>query len=191
LHVIVISDDQALAQHVRLRFDGAARLTILPAGRRRLPKVHVHEGGLLILVDTLHASATSIAKFIRLAQNGTAPCLVIGTTPQLMRSCDRLRTVLLDGKPAAGAPDAASHQAPLELSLSDFMERKFHDFVRKIRHSGGRQLMKLLRNEFEKPLIALTLKETKGNQVQAAELLGMNRNTLRKKITELKIAVKR
>jgi two-component system nitrogen regulation response regulator GlnG len=43
----------------------------------------------------------------------------------------------------------------------------------------------------ERPLIALALKETNGNQIQAAQLLGMNRNTLRKKIVEHRIPVKR
>jgi len=45
--------------------------------------------------------------------------------------------------------------------------------------------------EVEKPLIILSLSETKGNQVRAAEMLGINRNTLRKKIRELDIEVVR
>ena len=41
--------------------------------------------------------------------------------------------------------------------------------------------------EVEAPLIRLTLNATRGNQVRAAEILGLNRNTLRKKITDLGI----
>ena len=39
----------------------------------------------------------------------------------------------------------------------------------------------------ERPLLRLVLEKTKGNQVQASEMLGINRNTLRKKIKELDI----
>lgn len=43
--------------------------------------------------------------------------------------------------------------------------------------------------QLEQPLIAATLAATRGNQIKAAELLGLNRNTLRKKIRELDIQV--
>ena len=45
--------------------------------------------------------------------------------------------------------------------------------------------------EVELPLIALTLSATRGNQLKAADLLGLNRNTLRKRIRDLDIAVTR
>jgi two-component system nitrogen regulation response regulator GlnG len=45
--------------------------------------------------------------------------------------------------------------------------------------------------EIERPLILRTLAATRGNQVRAAEVLGLNRNTLRKKIRELGIQVSR
>lgn len=41
--------------------------------------------------------------------------------------------------------------------------------------------------EVEKPMIRLALDATGGNQAQAARVLGLNRNTLRKKITELNL----
>ena len=43
--------------------------------------------------------------------------------------------------------------------------------------------------EIERPLINLTLAATRGNQIRAAALLGLNRNTLRKKIRDLEIQV--
>src|SRR5579872_4346646 len=45
--------------------------------------------------------------------------------------------------------------------------------------------------EIERPLIVATLGATRGNQIKAAHLLGLNRNTLRKKIRELDISVVR
>ena len=45
--------------------------------------------------------------------------------------------------------------------------------------------------EVETPLIELCLEATRGNQIKAAELLGVNRNTLRKKIRDLNIEVVR
>ena len=46
-------------------------------------------------------------------------------------------------------------------------------------------------NEIEVPLIELALDATAGNQAKCAELLGINRNTLRKKINSLDIKVTR
>lgn len=45
--------------------------------------------------------------------------------------------------------------------------------------------------EVEKPLIEIVLEVTGGNQAKCAEVLGINRNTLRKKIVELDICVAR
>ena len=43
--------------------------------------------------------------------------------------------------------------------------------------------------ELERPLLTLTLAATRGNQIRAAQVLGLNRNTLRKKVRELDIQV--
>ncbi|HJN22783.1 MAG TPA: nitrogen regulation protein NR(I) [Rhodospirillales bacterium] len=45
--------------------------------------------------------------------------------------------------------------------------------------------------EVERPLLTLTLRATRGNQIKAANLLGLNRNTLRKKLREHDIPVVR
>ena len=43
--------------------------------------------------------------------------------------------------------------------------------------------------EIERPLISICLAATRGNQIRAAQLLGLNRNTLRKKIRDLGLEV--
>ena len=77
------------------------------------------------------------------------------------------------------------------LSLEDYVEWKMGDFVKGMRNGSGRNLHPMLISAIERPLITKALQETKGNQIQAAELLGLNRNTLRKKINDLHIPVKR
>ena len=52
-----------------------------------------------------------------------------------------------------------------------------------------RDLYQRMVSELERPLIELALKRAGGNQVKAARMLGLNRNTLRKKITDHKIAL--
>jgi two-component system nitrogen regulation response regulator GlnG len=43
--------------------------------------------------------------------------------------------------------------------------------------------------EVERPLLSICLAATRGNQIRAAQLLGLNRNTLRKKIRDLGLEV--
>ncbi|MBI3595334.1 MAG: hypothetical protein HY200_10300 [Nitrospirae bacterium] len=74
--------------------------------------------------------------------------------------------------------------------VEDFLESKLKAFIKKNYSAKKSNLYNTLLQEFERPLITLTLKETNGNQIQAAEILGLNRNTLRKKIQELNIPVK-
>ncbi len=45
--------------------------------------------------------------------------------------------------------------------------------------------------EVERPLLQLTLQQCGGNQIKAAALLGINRNTLRKKLRDYGIAARR
>ena len=54
-----------------------------------------------------------------------------------------------------------------------------------------RDLYHRLLREFETPLLRETLRATRGNQLRAAAVLGLNRNTLRKKIRELGLEVTR
>ena len=75
--------------------------------------------------------------------------------------------------------------------LEDYIEFKLGDFVKGMKSGSARNLHPMLIRAVERPLICHALRETNGNQIQAADLLGMNRNTPRRKIAELHIPVKR
>ncbi|MEM8698867.1 MAG: nitrogen regulation protein NR(I) [Pseudomonadota bacterium] len=76
----------------------------------------------------------------------------------------------------------------LSRSVETHIQRMFDMHGDQLPPNG---LYERILRDVELPLIALTLAATRGNQVRAAELLGINRNTLRKKIRELDIPVTR
>jgi two-component system nitrogen regulation response regulator GlnG len=78
-----------------------------------------------------------------------------------------------------------------DLSLEEVVRLKLSEYFRKAGDVDPTDLYNLITERVERPLIELTLERTKGNQLHAAAILGINRNTLRKKITTLKIPVRR
>ncbi len=76
------------------------------------------------------------------------------------------------------------------LSLEEIIQSKLEDYFQRTRGVHLENLYSLIIERVERPLIELTLKATRGNQIRAAQILGINRNTLRKKITHLRIKVK-
>jgi two-component system nitrogen regulation response regulator GlnG len=81
-------------------------------------------------------------------------------------------------------PVSAAASVAMDASLEDIIERKLMECVRGLRHQGSAHLYGLILGLVEKPLLRAVLRETGGNQVRAAQILGINRNTLRKKLTE-------
>lgn len=77
-----------------------------------------------------------------------------------------------------------------DASLESYLEVKMGEFVKGMRNGSAKNLHPILISAVERPLITSALRETRGNQIQAAELLGLNRNTLRKKIVNLHIPLK-
>jgi two-component system, NtrC family, nitrogen regulation response regulator GlnG len=79
-----------------------------------------------------------------------------------------------------------------ENSLNDMVERYL---AAHFASYGGNlpppRLYDRIIEEVERPLLLAALAATRGNQIKAADLLGLNRNTLRKKIRDLDIEVYR
>ncbi|HUB62967.1 MAG TPA: nitrogen regulation protein NR(I) [Methylocella sp.] len=94
--------------------------------------------------------------------------------------------------PAYANPPVSGNARPAETerrqTLAGAMERHLSELF----HAHGANLPppglyhRILR-EIEYPVIAAALAATRGNQIKAAELLGLNRNTLRKKVRDLDI----
>lgn len=76
------------------------------------------------------------------------------------------------------------------MGIGMFIEDKLQGFMKNIKNFERFNLYETVIPEVEKALITMTMKETGGNQVKAAKLLGINRNTLRGKIKKLKISIK-
>src|ERR1043166_8934776 len=86
--------------------------------------------------------------------------------------------------PAAGA-DAATEQN-LVSAVERYLARYFSGFDNALPPPG---LYHRVLREVEYPLLSAALAATRGNQIRAADLLGVNRNTLRKKIRDLDVRV--
>jgi two-component system nitrogen regulation response regulator GlnG len=91
------------------------------------------------------------------------------------------------------AEDIAIGDRPREImsdgstSLDDVVAAKVRDYMRSLGEATPRDLYAKVLEIVERPLIEAVLERTGGNQLRAAEILGINRNTLRKKITDLDI----
>jgi len=74
------------------------------------------------------------------------------------------------------------------MAVEHHMSRIFKDYGDDLPPPG---LYHRVLREIEYPLISAALAATRGNQIKAAELLGLNRNTLRKKIRDLDVRLMR
>jgi two-component system nitrogen regulation response regulator GlnG len=93
---------------------------------------------------------------------------------------------------AAAVPDPVQPSAAGPEPLSSAVERHIRQFLAASRDGMPmHDIYDRVIAEVERPLIQMTLSATRGNQIKAAAMLGLNRNTLRKKIRDLEIPVVR
>ncbi len=109
------------------------------------------------------------------------------------------RAVILSGAPLLTVSDFSGltnrqetiHAVPQEQSLESLVEMKLRSSMNGIEKLDKGDIYDRVLEQIERPLIRITLEKTRGNQVRAADILGINRNTLRKKIGELGISIKK
>ena len=91
-------------------------------------------------------------------------------------------------QPAAAVPEQSAADEGLMAAVERHLARYFGEFGGGLPPPG---LYHRILREVEHPLLSAALAATRGNQIRAADLLGVNRNTLRKKIRDLDIQVYR
>jgi Fis family transcriptional regulator len=72
---------------------------------------------------------------------------------------------------------------PIDQCVRENLEVYFRDLGGEEPHSMHEMLIRTV----EKPLLDMVMAKANGNQSKAAEWLGINRNTLRRKLTEHKL----
>ncbi|HEY8124232.1 MAG TPA: nitrogen regulation protein NR(I) [Methylocystis sp.] len=89
---------------------------------------------------------------------------------------------------AAATSQELSDGQTLSSSVELHLAKLFRDYGDQLPPPG---LYHRIIREIEIPLVSAALAATRGNQIKAAELLGLNRNTLRKKVNDLDIRLMR
>jgi DNA-binding protein Fis len=88
-----------------------------------------------------------------------------------------------NGSPALPFATDGDFTAKLDsFSLESVVEHKISRFLDQVGGMFPEDLHGLILGKVEKPLLTQILRRTGGNQVQASRVLGINRNTLRKKM---------
>jgi two-component system nitrogen regulation response regulator GlnG len=89
------------------------------------------------------------------------------------------------------APAAAGIEGRASDSFAELIGRRVAQYLEKSDGEEPRGLYQKLVAEIERPLIEQAMRRADGNQVRAARILGLNRNTLRKKLVDLGIGTRK
>lgn len=122
---------------------------------------------------------------VRQLENAVRRMVFTATGPEISRT--EVEAVL-SSQPAIEPLVSGADSQKLSESVGKHLRRYFDLHGGELPAPG---LYTRILREIETPLLEIALDATGGNQAKCADLLGINRNTLRKKITELDIHVTR
>ncbi|MCC7274183.1 MAG: response regulator [Alphaproteobacteria bacterium] len=123
---------------------------------------------------------------VRQLQNTLRRLIVTAAEPEIGRAEVEAALGAAPAEPAQAGPGDGGER--LSASIARHLQRYFDLHQGSLPPPG---LYDRILKEMEAPLIEIALDATAGNQAKCADLLGINRNTLRKKITDLDIRVTR
>lgn len=76
-----------------------------------------------------------------------------------------------------------------ELSIQSLVEAKLRSFLGRLGKFEATDIHEAIMSRVEEPLLRLVLDKVRGNQIKASRILGINRNTLRTKLTTYNIKI--
>ncbi|TWJ32984.1 sigma-54-dependent transcriptional regulator [Geobacter argillaceus] len=199
---IVAATNQELEQLVRekaFREDLYYRLNVVPL---QLVPLRERSEDIPLLADFFLKKTSAELEIPPKQIDGEAMQFLMGYSwPGNVRELENTikRAIILSADPLLTVADfpglrreKGSSQAPSEeLSLESLVETKLRSSLINLDKLESGDVHAMVLEQVERPLIRFVLEKTRGNQVRAASILGINRNTLRKRITELGIPVKK
>jgi two-component system nitrogen regulation response regulator GlnG len=196
---IIAATNQNLKKKVQdreFREDLFYRLNVVPV---ELPPLRQRREDIALLVDYFlgraredyqtNARGVSV-EAMKLMQNHSWP----GNVRELEHTLQRAALLSPDALLGpADFPDLLSEQKTEqnESSLEGLIAAKLQSSLAQIDIQDMDNLYDMVLHQMERPLINIVLDKTRGNQVKASEILGINRNTLRKKIQTLGLNARR
>jgi two-component system nitrogen regulation response regulator GlnG len=169
-----------------------ARISLLPLRRRpedvpvlanHFGRSEAHDLGL----DPLHFAPRAVDKLVAYSWPGN----VAELRDVVRRLCLRKRRGPVElGDVETVLPPTVEKVPAEQLSFEEMVRAKIRALLQRLEGYPIDDLYDEVISRVERPLIELVLERTGNNQLKAAEMLGLNRNTLRKKISERNVAVR-
>ena len=198
---IVAATNQDLEERVRqkaFREDLYYRLNVVPI---QLVPLRERKEDIPLLFDYfLKSSCAEMETPVKQCSDDALRLLMQYPWPGNIRELENTikRAVILSSDPLLTAADFSSltsqkpgQQQSEELSLEALVDTKLRSSLDNLEKMESGDLYGMVLEQVERPLIRFVLEKTRNNQVRAADILGINRNTLRKKIQELGIELRK
>jgi two-component system nitrogen regulation response regulator GlnG len=184
-------DLDALVSNGSFREDLLYRLRVMPL---HLPALRERSEDVGVLAEYFIASyADDLAGGARFLTDSAAAFLSRCPWPGNVRELEnaiKRALVLSTGEVLTQEDFAFLESVPAESDATDLLRRLIdRDVKNALENRETGEIYRAWLERVERPLLETVLFHTDGNQIRAAALLGINRNTLRKKITDLGIVL--